>query len=113
MNFPPERIDQFGFALKMFHCSQIHDSTKKTISGEGLGFSGQDVRKSRFWTTCDAVKLGSRWLESKTCDAGVWDAITYLDFINISESAPDTFLWPKKYPKMPRVWVQRTESGAD
>ncbi len=51
--------------------------------------------------------------KDKTCDAGVWDAITYLDFINISESAPDTFLWPKKYPKMPRVWVQRTESGAD
>ncbi|WP_074372035.1 hypothetical protein [Vibrio spartinae] len=23
---------------------------------EWLGFSGQDARKSRFWTTCDAVK---------------------------------------------------------
>ncbi|WP_157371907.1 hypothetical protein [Vibrio sp. MEBiC08052] len=54
--FHPESIDQFGFALKMFHCSQINSPTKKTIPGEWLGFSGQDARKSRFWTTCDAVK---------------------------------------------------------
>ncbi|USP16243.1 hypothetical protein [Vibrio gazogenes] len=40
----------------MFHPIQINPSTKKTIPGEWLGFSGQDARKNRFWTTCDAVK---------------------------------------------------------
>ncbi|WP_159440501.1 hypothetical protein [Vibrio ruber] len=40
----------------MFHFTQISHSTKKTIPGEWLGFSGQDARKSWFWTTCDSAK---------------------------------------------------------
>ncbi|WNJ95653.1 hypothetical protein RND59_00585 [Vibrio ruber] len=40
----------------MFLSTQINHPTKKTILGEWLGFSGQDARKSRFWTTCDTAK---------------------------------------------------------
>ncbi|WNJ97409.1 hypothetical protein RND59_19610 [Vibrio ruber] len=40
----------------MFHPTQINHPTKKTIPGEWLGFSGQDARKSWFWTTCDSAK---------------------------------------------------------
>ncbi|WNJ95629.1 hypothetical protein RND59_00465 [Vibrio ruber] len=28
----------------------------KPFTEEWLGFSGQDARKSRFWTTCDTAK---------------------------------------------------------
>ena len=40
----------------MFHPIQINHPTKKTIPGEWLGFSGQDARKSRFWTTRNSAK---------------------------------------------------------
>ncbi|KUI99607.1 hypothetical protein [Vibrio sp. MEBiC08052] len=54
--FYPEIIDQLSFALKKISPNSNNHPPKKTIPGEWLGFSGQDARKSRFWTTCDAAK---------------------------------------------------------
>ncbi|WNJ97621.1 hypothetical protein RND59_15925 [Vibrio ruber] len=57
----------------MFHFTQISHSTKKTIPGEWLGFSGQDARKSWFWNACDSVKQkrfsGSSFISARVTGA--------------------------------------------
>ncbi|QMV14905.1 hypothetical protein Vspart_02181 [Vibrio spartinae] len=55
MIFHPEFSDRIDF-LRMFHSIQTNHPTKKTIPGEWLGFSGQDARKRRFWTTRTSAK---------------------------------------------------------
>ncbi|WP_074371396.1 hypothetical protein [Vibrio spartinae] len=55
MIFHPESIDQLSFVDSIFHFIQINHP-RKPFKEEWLSFSGQDARKSWFWTTHDQAK---------------------------------------------------------
>ncbi|WP_074375130.1 hypothetical protein [Vibrio spartinae] len=54
-NFSVLIIRKLAFK-KCFTQSKSTTQPRKPFTEEWLGFSGQDARKSWFWTTCDAVK---------------------------------------------------------